>query len=273
MKIKIHILTIAIAAFVVGSATAQTSFIISPEIGIHNSKSKPTGDLDYSSLFQGMDVNYSGIFSYQGGIGVGIEFSGSWGLMTGLKFNRKGGEMTISTRDPNNPFVVNLPNGTQTTDVGEILLTTNQNWLSVPLLARAQFGETIKVGLAIGPQFNMGLGKYKETVEYKLENTNLSSEEDELDFGESTTNMFKKNHMSLLVTPFVSYEFAKNNSIRLSAMWESGSNMVNDNYVVMKGVDQTGNPVFGNVSGTMKNSQFGVMISYEFRIGIEGGKY
>lgn len=274
MKIKNYILTFALAAFFMGGATAQTSFIIAPEIGIHNSKSKPTGDLDLSSDFQDMDVNYSGIFSYQGGIALGIEFGGSWALMTGLKFNRKGGEVTVSTRDPQNPFLVNLPNGTQSTDVGEVVQSISHNWLSIPLLARAQFGNSIKVGLAIGPQFNMAMGKYKQTVEYSLENTNLSTEEEEFDFGESTGNMLKKNHMSLLITPFVSYEFAKNNSIRLAAMWEAGSNMVNDNFVVMKGIDQnTGQPVLGNVNGTMKNAQFGVMLSYEFRIGIEGGKY
>lgn len=266
MKKKNLISTLALLALFIGGVNAQTSIILSPEIGIHSSKSKPTGDLDISSNYQGMGVNYSGILSYQGGIGVGIQFFGNWALLTGVKFNRKGGKVTVETRDPNNPFGIPQEDGTMNTDVGEFSITTAHNWLSIPILARGQFGGTFKVGLAIGPQINMGIGKYKETYEYSLENTNISTEEFEVGFGKSTTNVLKKSHLSLLVLPYVSYDIGKNSSIKLNMMVEAGADMVNDNFVV-----GTGNGSSRNVNGTMRNTQMGVMLSYEHRFELKTG--
>lgn len=245
---------------------AQMSVFISPEIGIQSSKFNTTGDMDVSGDWQGMDVNYSGIFSYQGGFGVGIQFAERWGLMTGLKFNRKGGKLTVETRDPNNPFGVTLEDGTQTTDVGEFVQITKSNWLSIPILARAQFGNDFKVGLAIGPQINMGIGKYSQNTEYNLENVNLPDEEEKFNYGESTANVLKKSHVSLLILPYASYAVNKNSSLRLSVMFESGADMINENYVVPSATGGS-----RNVNGTIKNSQIGVMLSYEYRFDFNVG--
>lgn len=265
MKKKNILTTIALAALFIGSAQAQTSIIITPEIGIHSSKSKPTGDLDLSDDFQGMTVDYSGVFSYQGGLGIGIQFFGNWGILTGVKYNRKGGKVTVETRDPNNPFGIPQEDGTFNTDVGEFTVTTTHNWLSIPILARGQFGGAFKVGLAIGPQINMGIGKYKETYEYNLENTSLSTDEFEGEFGKNTGNVLKKSHISLLVLPYAAYSISDNSSIKLSMMIEAGGNMVNDNFVVA-----TNNGV-RNVNGTMKNTQVGLMLSYEHRFDLSTG--
>lgn len=265
MKKKELIAILAFLTIFTGGLKAQTSIILSPEIGIHSSKSTPTGDLDISESFQGAGVNYSGIFSYQGGIAVGLQIFGNWAIITGVKYNQKGGKVSVETRDPNNPFQVTLDDGTQTTDVGEVIFTTKHNWLSIPILARGQFGKTLKVGLAIGPQINMGIGKYKETAEYNLENTNLNNEEITANFGNSTANLLKKNHISLLVMPYVAYELNPNSSLKLSMMIERGSNMVNDNFVV---------PTFNgqrNVNGTISNTQLGIMVSYEHRFDIKAG--
>lgn len=265
MKKKNLISTLALAALFIGGIQAQTSIILSPEIGIQSSRSTPTGDIDVSQSFQGMDVNYTGIFSYQGGIAVGIQFFGNWGLITGVKYNRKGGKLTVETRNPNNPFQVNLDPENPTFDVGEITQTTTHNWLSIPILARGQFGGSFKVGLAIGPQINMGIGKYKETIEYNLENTNLNNEEESFDFGKKTTDVYKKSHMSLLVLPYVSYAMSDNSSIKFSMMIEAGGNMINDNLVV--GTTNGSR----NVNGTERNTQMGIMLSYEHRFNLKTG--
>lgn len=263
-KIKL-LLTAALLTVLSAGLHAQVSIVLSPEIGIHSSKSTPTGDLDLSEDFQGMDVNYSGVFSYRGGVGVGVQFSDNWGILTGVAFNRKGGRVTITTRDPNNPFFVTPEGGTQTTDVGEVVGTTTHNWLSIPILARAQFGNAIKVGLAVGPQFNIGLGDYRETIEFNLENTNLNTQEENLSFGESTREVFKKNHISLMIMPYVSYDINPKSSLRVSMMIERGSDMVNENYVVQSPNGQR------NVSGTMPNNQIGVLLSYEYRFDLKVG--
>ena len=266
MKKKNLISTYALLALFIGGVQAQTSIILSPEIGIHSSKLKPTGDLDLSDNYQGMDINYSGIFSYQGGIGVGIQFFGNWGLITGVKYNRKGGKVTVETRNPINPFQINTDPENPTFDLGEFTTTIQYNCLSIPILARGQFGGAFKVGLAIGPQINMGIGKYKETIEYNLENTSLSTDETTHESGKSSTNMFKKSHMSLLVLPYVAYDLSDNGSFKLSMMIEAGGNMVNDNLVV---VDNYNN--LRNVNGTMRNTQMGIMLSYEHRFDLKAG--
>jgi hypothetical protein len=248
---------------------AQTSIFIAPEIGIHSSRNAVTGDLDVSGNFQGASVDYTGVFSYQGGIGVGIQFADRWGFMTGLKYNRKGGKLTVETRDPNNPFAVTLPDGTVTTDVGEVVQTSSFNFLSIPLLLRAQFGNQLKVGLAIGPQINMGIGEYGQNTEYNLESTNLPDEEDKFSYGESTSDLIKKNHISLVVLPYVSYELNPQSSVRLSVMFERGGDMANENFAITE-IDGSRR----NVDGTFRNNQFGVMISYEYRFELNlGTKY
>lgn len=271
MKKKELISILALLAIFTGSLQAQTAIILSPEIGIQSSKLKATGDLDVNSLFQSQDVNYSSIFSYHGGLNFGIQFSGNWAILTGVKFNQKGGKVSVETRDPNNPFFIQKADGTVGADVGMITQTSKQNWLSIPILARAQFGNTVKVGLAIGPQFNLGIGEYKETIEYDLENTNLPTEENSEPFGTSTGNLYKKSHMSLVVLPYVSYQINKQGAIKLSVLIESGSDMVNENYVVPAGIDANGNQTFRNVSGSIKNSQFGVSLAYVHTFDLKAG--
>ncbi len=263
-KTVIFSMTLLMTAFA-AKMQAQTSFIISPEVGIHTSKSKVTGDLDVSEFYQGMNVDTRSIFSYQGGIGLGIQFAGSWAILTGARYNRKGSRTTVETRNPNNPFLVMLDPENPTTDVGEFTTTTQHSWLSIPILARAQFGGKFKGGLAIGPQINMALGKIKEVTDYNLENTNLSSDEDTYSFGSSTSDPLKKSHISLLVLPYISYDMSEKSSLRFSMMIESGGNMVNDSFVIM------GNNGLRNINATMRNTQVGIMLSYEYRLNFKSG--
>lgn len=267
MKNLKFITTVAFLALFAGGLHAQTSIILTPEVGIHTSKLKTTGDADISDGFPGADIKYSSVFGYQGGIGVGIQLFKHWGIITGIKYNKKGGKVNIATRDPNNPFITGVDgDGNLTTDVGEFTVTTSHNWLSIPILARGQFGGAFKAGIAIGPQINMGIGKNKQTIDYDLENTNLSSDETSYEFGKSTTNYYKKSHISVLILPHVMYDISDNGGIKLSLMIEAGGNMINDNYVV--GTTDGGKR---NINGTERNTQMGIMLSYEHRFGLKTG--
>ena len=263
---KLLILTLAVVAMFMDGLQAQTKFVLMPELGIQSSKLKATGDLDLTGIFTGQNVDYSGIFSYNGGVNFGIQFAEHWSIMTGVKFNRKGGKVTVEARDPNAPFILAQPDGTLFTDLGEISVTTTHNWLSIPILAGAEFGDNIKVGLGIGPQFNIGLGEYKDVVEYNLDNSNLPTEEETSEFGDGANDYYKGSHMSLLVLPYVSYQINKQSAVRLTIMIESGSDMINENYVVGDGAGGT-----RNVSGTEKNSQFGINIGYVHTFDIKAG--
>lgn len=72
--------------------------------------------------------------------------------------------------------------------------------------------------------------------------------------------------MSLLVLPYVSYAMSDNSSIKFSMMIEAGGNMINDNLVV-----GTSNGSVRNVNGTERNTQMGIMLSYEHRFNLKTG--
>lgn len=264
MKKTNLISTLALLALFIGGVQAQTSIILTPEIGIHSSKSKITGDFDVSQFYQGADVSYSSVFAYQGGIGFGIQLK-NWALLTGIKYNRKGHKVTAESRNPNSPLPIFVSDDSTAFDVGEIENTSMHNWLSIPILFRGQFGGAFKVGLAIGPQINMAIGKYKETIEYNLENLNVNTDENNYDFGKTTSEPIKKSHLSLLILPYAAYEISDNSSIKFSMMIESGANMVNDNFVV-----GTSNGV-RNVQATERNTSVGIMLSYEHRFELKTG--
>jgi len=264
MKKKNLISTLALAALFIGGVQAQTSIILSPEIGIHASSSNITGDFDVSQFYQGADVNYSSVFSYQGGLGVGFQFK-NWAILTGVKYNRKGHRVTAETRNPNLLFQIPVSADSVAFDVGEITSRSFHTWLSIPILFRGQFGGAFKAGLALGPQINMAIGKYKETIEYDLENLNVNTEEYNYEYGKTTTEPMKKSHISLLILPYVSYDISPKSSVRFSMMIESGSNMVNDNFVVA-----TANGL-RNVRATERNTQVGIMLSYEYRFELKAG--
>jgi hypothetical protein len=251
--VKTLILTLAVVTMFVDGLYAQTKLVLSPEIGMQFSRMKATGDLDESSTWPNQEVDYGSIFSYNGGVTVGIQFAEHWSITTGLKFNRKGGDVTVAARDPQFPFPLTGGGG----DLGEFKTTITSNWLSIPILAGAEFGNKIKVGLGIGPQINIGVGEYKVVTEYNLDNTNIPTAEESEEYGDGANNLLKGTHTSLLLVPYVSYELSKQSSIRFTVMIESGSDMVNENLVVSDGLGGA-----RKVNGTLKNNQFGFSISY-----------
>ncbi len=262
MKKTKFTLVLAITALLIGSLNAQTSFILSPEIGIQFSKLKATGDIDESSNWPAQEVDYSSIFSYNGGVSFGIQFADHWSLTSGVKFNRKGGKVTVEARDPQNPFP--LTGGGFA--LGEFTTTVTSNWLSIPILAGAEFGDNIKIGLGIGPQINIGLGEYKVVTEYNLDNTNIPTEEESAEYGDGASNLLKRTHTSLLLVPYVSYQLTKQSSLRFTVMIESGSDMINENLVVGDGLGGS-----RKVNGTLKNNQFGISLSYVHTFDIKAG--
>lgn len=257
---KKFVFTIGICFLFLFSAQthSQTAIIFGPEAGVNFAKTSVSDDFDIAD-------DYSRILKFQGGLNAGVQF-GQWGIMTGIKFNQKGGKATLERRDPNNPFTVTDDQGNVINDVGEIIIKESTNWLSVPLMGRVQFGQgPLKFGLAIGPQFNFGIGKLKQEVEYNLTVTNLSSEEETSGYGDSATDVYKPMHLSLVINPSVWYDLSPNSSLKFGFMFESGADMVNENYLVSDGAGVR------KVDATSKANNFGVLIGYEYRFDINVG--
>lgn len=258
---KKYLLTTGVCALFLLSASmqAQTAIIFGPEAGVNFSKIKVTDDFDY------MD-DYSRILRLQGGLNVGVQF-GMWGVTTGVKFNQKGGKATLERRDPKNPFTFVDGDGNIIADVGEITVKESTNWLSIPLMARAQFGNgPFKFGIALGPQFNFGIGKLKNEVEYNLTVTNPPNEEETSNYGKSALETYKPMHLSLVINPAIWYDISPNGSIKFGMMFETGSDMVNENYLVSDGAGNV-----RKVNATAKASAIGIMIGYEHRFDINVG--
>lgn len=241
------------------SSQAQTSIIFGPEAGINFSKMTFTNDFDFAD-------DYSRVMKIQGGLSGGVQF-GMWGVVTGVKFNQKGGKATLERRDPNNPFLFIDADGNIISDVGKITVKESTNWISVPLLARARFGQgDIKFGIAIGPQFNFGIGKYKEEIEYDLTVNSPPKEEQTSTFGDSATDIYKGMHLSLVINPTLWYDLNPNSSLKFGIMFEAGADMVNKNFLV-----SNANGDFQKINATAKSSNFGIMIGYEHRFDINVG--
>lgn len=248
------------ALFLLSASTqAQTAIIFGPEAGVNFSKMSFTNDFDYLD-------DYSRLLKIQGGLNAGVQF-GMWGVTTGVKFNQKGGKGTLERRDPNDPFMFLDGDGNIVTDVGEITLKESTNWLSIPLMARAQFGQgPLKFGIAIGPQFNFGIGKLKNEIEYNLTATNPPNEEETSKYGKSALEVYKAMHLSLVINPSIWYDLNPNSSIKFGVMFETGSDMVNENYLVGDGAGNA-----RKVNATAKASAIGIMIGYEHRFDINVG--
>src|SRR5699024_9877901 len=168
--------------------------------------------------FDYMD-DYSRMLKIQGGLSAGVQF-GQWGVVTGIKFNQKGGKSTLERRDPDDPFYFVDGDGNIVSDVGKITVKESTNWLSVPLLARACFGLCdIKFGLAIGPQFNFGIGKYKEEIDYDLTVNKIPNEEETSNYGDSAKDIYKPMHLSLVINPTVWYDLSPNSSLKFGIMF------------------------------------------------------
>jgi len=240
---------------------AQTAIIFGPDAGVHLAKVDFSGDAD---LFG----DYSRQLMFQGGLNFGVQF-GQWGIMSGIRFNQKGGKATLERRDPNNPFVVGVDgDGNLITDVGILRYSESSNWISIPLMGRVQLGQgPLKFGIGLGPQFNLGIGKLNQKLEYDLNSTNLQDVEENTTYGDSADNVYKKSHISLVVNPSVWYELSPNSAIKFGLMFESGGNMINDNYL-------TPDPNTGNmrlINATSKSNNLGFLIGYEHRFDINVG--
>lgn len=252
--------TIGICALflISGTSWAQTSIIFGPDAGINFAKTSMTGDFDFAD-------DYSSLLKIQGGLTAGVQF-GMWGVVTGVKFNQKGGKATLERRDPNNPFLFIDADGNVISDVGKITVKESTNWISVPLLARARFGQgPIKFGIAIGPQFNFGIGKFKEEIDYSLTATSHPSEENTSDYGDGATNVYKPIHLSLVINPMVWYDLSPNSSLKFGLMFESGADMVNKNFLVSDDTNAR------TINATAKANSFGLTIGYEHRFDINVG--
>lgn len=236
---------------------AQNGLILGVRGGISLTKNKYTGDL------HSPDATMGRILRYQGGPEVGYQ-RGSFALTVGGRYVMKGGVEKDNRDDPEgNSWVT--PDGI--IDYGEQKITTKFNFFSVPLLVRYRYGQgAVRVGLSVGPQFNIGVGKLTETVEENFFNTGLRVFEDTYGYGITGDAVLKKTNLSFLFMPEVSFTVSPYGVFRGCLLMERSGDMLNESFLWG---DADGS--IRKIRGSFKSGGVALEIGYEHRINIQTG--
>lgn len=246
----------AAALFISCVAFSQTALILGVGGGAALSKIKGTGD------FSPNDFEVSRIIRYQGGVEAGMQFGG-FSIVTGARFQQRGTKESVTRDDPNNNFWV-FQDGS--TDVGSLDYKVKFNQISIPLLLGYQMGGgDLKFNIALGPQFNIGIGQVTETFDYDLLQKGSIMNETMNNFGERADEPFKPMHISFVFRPGVSYDISPDGSLTLNFIFESGGDMLNRSFLTG---DSNG---ARKVQGSAKTRATALEIGYRHRINFRMG--
>jgi len=235
---------------------AQTSLILGARGGASLAKLKYTGDALEP------DASISRVLRYQGGVDIGIQF-GNLAFLSGARYLQRGVKYTVNRDDPNGNYWI-LPDGTA--DVGEMKFESKFAFLSFPILGRYRFGQgPVQVGIALGPQINIGMGKVTNVKEYKLLNKGLTVNENTYDFGNAGDNILKKSNVSFVFMPEVAIAVGRSGNFKVNLILESSGDMLNKSYLV----GDTNGP--RKVQGSIKSNAFAVEVGYEHKINFNVG--
>lgn len=232
------------------AAFSQSGLILGARGGASLSTLKVTGDL-YNS-----DASRSRMLRYRGGVDVGFQF-GSISLLSGARYVMYGAKTAENRDDPNGKAWVDEYGNI---DVGERKLTNKFNTISIPVLARYRTGKgPVRVGIALGPQFNMGMGKLTIAYEDVFTN-NPGTYEYTYDFGKASDNILKKSSVSFVFMPEVAFEVNPRGVFKVNLVLESSGDLLNKSYLV--------NSPNGarKVQGSVKSNAFAVEVGYEHRL-------
>lgn len=260
MKQIITTLMTAAAMMLCTLGQAQSSLVLGIGGGANLTKMKGTGDYDPG------DSDISRLLRYQGGVEAGVMF-GRFSILTGLRFQQRGWKRTVVRDDPNNNYWI-LPDGR--IDVGELEERTKFNVLSVPLLLGYELGSgALRFSLALGPQFNIGMGQITTTQEFDLLTAGSINNEYTRDFGTRADENFKPMHMSFVFRPGVSYEISPQSSITVNLIMDSGGDILNRSLLVT-----TSDGSVRKVNGSVKTRTTALEIGYRHKINFRlGAKY
>jgi len=257
-QIIAFIMTVAFVCLYV-TVDAQANLVLGVRGGASLAKLKYTGDM------MDPDETISRVLRYQGGVDVGIQF-GNLAILSGARFVQRGVKSTDNRDDPNGNNWI-LPDGS--TDVGERKFESKFDFLSFPVLARYRFGQGLfQVGFALGPQFNIGMGKVTDVIEYNLLYNGIIPEENTYDFGNAGDNILKKSNVSFVFMPEVAVQAGRSGTFKVNLVFESSGDMLNKSYLVsnINGLQK--------VNGSIKSNAIAVEVGYEHKINFNlGVKY
>lgn len=260
---KLIITTVTLFAMTMSGLFAQnSSFIIGVSGGANLSKTKSTGD------FADPGESYSRALKFGGGIDIGVGF-GKWSILSGLRYNQRGGKTEVNFDDPNG-YMWTFPNDNNLY-LGVRDRKISYNVLSVPILLRYSFGgENLQVTLSAGPSINILKGTGTAVDEYNLLGGGSKGPiETELKKGKLGDEVFKPSNISFIFSPGIIYKLNDNGNFKFNINFESSSNIANDGYLTFNDFGE-----IGKASGSIKSGTISFEVGYEHRINFNvGSKY
>ncbi len=260
---KLIITTVTLFAMTVSGLFAQnSSFIIGVSGGANLSKTKSTGD------FADPGETYTRALKFGGGVDLGIGF-GKWAILSGIRYNQRGGKTEVNLDDPNG-YMWTFPNDNNLY-LGVRSRKISYNVLSVPILLRYAFGgENMQVTLAAGPSINILKGNGTIVDEFNLlGGGNKGPIETELKKGKLGDEVLKTGNVSFIFSPGIIYKLNDNGNFKFNINFESSGNIGNNAYLTYNSFGE-----IAKATGSIKTNTISFEIGYEHRINFNvGSKY
>lgn len=265
---------------------AQSSFFIGPMATGHVSKYEVSDDFSKDFTPWGFDGNnLIGEFQsletksklgLSGGVSLGLQF-GRFAIVTGARYCQKGGsfesrryKLLLPNYDPNDPYYFDV------LDQGTLKIKEQQNYVHIPLLARYQIiGEEVGFTLALGPAFNIGIGKASRNSTFEGQLTDEFTSEQwsaEFTYGKDLGDLYKPKTTSFVISPGVVFPVGEQGKLNLTLYWESDlTSAINENYRDRYSTSEGVKTV--RLDGDKKNKSFGIGISYEHHLDFNIGSH
>ncbi len=264
----------------------QNTFFVGPMATGHLSNQEVSKDFadfnfiatDGYDLFNfRQDMDTKSLLGLSGGVSFGFQF-GRFSILSGARFYQKGARQEsreFELLEKTNLSGVRYYDYYEYYDLGTFKLTERQNFIHIPLLARYQFlGDDFGVTLALGPAFNIGIGK--ATTDWNFEgglNGRTDEDSNEETFGKDLVDLYKPVQTSFVISPGIVLPIGNQGKLHFTVYWENAlSSSINDSYINRINI---GNETFlSTPDGDKRNNSFGFGISYEHHLDLNiGSKY
>lgn len=262
---KLIIFTATFLLMTVTLSHGQTSFLLGVSGGASLSKFKGTGD------FASSGENYNRAIRYGGGVDLGVGF-GNFAVLTGFRYNQRGGKSTNERLDLNSAGWLITEGNNVNEYFGERKTEFNMTVFTLPVLLRYSFGSgPLQILVGAGPVINFVSGQVVETRNYELlGDIQKGPFEDRYDTGNQPDDLFRKTNIGVQFRTGAIYQLNDNGFLKMNACLETVGNLANKNAQYYDAYTDT----YNKFNGSIKSNNFMLELGYEHRFEFNiGSKY
>lgn len=258
MKQTISIFFFLLFFLLQANVFGQNGLILGVRGGASLVKNQYTGDLFNPNS------TISRLLRYQGGVDIGFQWK-NLALTAGGRYVMKGNIESQNRDDPNGDNWI-TPDGI--IDYGEQRITSKFDFFSVPVLFRYRLGKgLVKIGLSLGPQFNIGIGNPAMSIDEDFFNTGLRKFEIPFSYGKTGEDLLRKTNVSFLVIPEAAFTVSPYGVFKVHLLLEQSGDFLNESFLWQDGGSR-------KINGSFKTNDLALEIGYEHRLNLNlGVKY